>query len=106
MSAFTQDPAEHWRVANTNVFESTNLLACITDETYCLPLVLEPGNKTHLSALTQGYGGNLTCQLLQVAGNTVRQISKMDKNSEVGINVAIAISDEGLVRCAVGVTIP
>jgi len=99
-----QDPTEHWLVVNTNVVEGTNLPAWVTDETYCLLLVWEPENKTDFRASTQRYGGNLTCQLL--AGNTVRQISKMDKNSEVGINVAIAISDEGLACCAMGVTIP
>jgi len=98
---FAKDPGEHWLVVNTNVVEGTELPAWVTDEFYFLPFEWEPGsvgNKSDLrTSVTQGYGGNLTCQLL--AGNTFQQISKMDESTALGINVTMPISDGGSTRC-------
>ena len=95
---FAKDPMDHWLVVNTNAVEGTNLPPWVTDEFYFLPFEWEPGNKSDLrTSMTQGYSGNLTCHLL--AGNTLQQISKMDEDTEVGINVTMPISDGSSVRC-------
>ena len=111
---FANDTVEHWLVVNTNVTEGTDLPAWVTDEFYFLPFEWESGNKSDLrTSMTQGYGGNLTCQLL--AGGTFQQISKMDVGEMVGgvisnsltfgINVTMPISDSGSVYCWNNLTI-
>ena len=96
---FAKDLEEHWLLVNTNVIEGTDLLPWVTDEFYFLPFEWEPRNKTGLrTSTTQGYGGNLTCQLL--AGNTFQQISHMDSTS-LDINVTMPISDADSVRCRI-----
>ena len=95
---FIKDATEHWLVVNTNVVEGTNLPAWVTDEFYFLPFEWELGNKSDLrTSITQGYGGNLTCKLL--AGSTFQQVSKMDENTALGINITIPIPDGGSVSC-------
>ena len=98
VGTFAKDPGEHWLVVNTNVVEGTILPAWAIDEFYFLPFEWEPGNKSDLrTSLTQGYGGNLTCQL--PPGNTFRQISQIGGNTVLGINVTMPILDGGSVRC-------
>jgi len=88
---FAKPSGEHWLLVNTNVVEGTNLPAWVTDEFYLLPFDWGPGNKSDLTtSITQGYGGNLRCQVL--TGNTFQQCSKMDKNTKVGINVTMPLS--------------
>ena len=98
---FAKDSEEDWLVVNTNVVEGTDLPAWVTDEFYFLPFEWEPGSvgkKSDLRTLiTQGYGGNLTCQLL--AGNTFQQISMVDERTMLRINVTMPTSDGGSVRC-------
>ena len=101
METFAKDLEEHWLVVNTNVVGGTDLPPWVTDEFYFLPFEWKPesvGNKAGFrTSVTQGYGGNLTCQLL--AGNTLQQISKMDGAGPLRIDVTIPISDGGSVRC-------
>jgi len=105
---FAKDTEDPWLVVNTNVIEGTDLPAWVTEEFYFLPFEWGPGNKSDLrTSMTQGYGGNLTCQLL--ASGTFQQISKMDVGVMVdggisnrltfGINVTMPISDNGSVHC-------
>lgn len=69
VATFTKDEWEPWLVVNPNVVEGTNLPPWVTDEFYFHPFEWESGNMSHLrTSTTQGYGGNLTFQLL--AGNT------------------------------------
>ena len=95
---------EHWMVVNSNVIEGTDLPPWVTDEFYFLPFEWEQsGNKSDLrTSITQGYGGNLTCQL--PAGNTLQQITQMSEWRNVmttfGINVTVPISDGGSVGCS------
>ena len=99
VKTFAKDPEEHWLVVNTNVIEGTDLPTWVTDEFYFLPFDSERGNKTGLrTSTTQGYGGNLTCQLL--AGNTFQQISQMD-SARVDIDVTIPISDGDSLGCRI-----
>ena len=99
MQTFAKDLEQHWLVLKTNVFEGTDLPPWVTDEFYFLPFKWEPGNKTGLrTSTTQGYGGNLTCQLL--AGNTFQQISQM-RSVFLDTDVTIPVSDGDSVRCRV-----
>ena len=96
---FAQDLEESCLAVSTNVFEGTDLPPWVTDEFYFLPFEWESGNKTGLrTSMTQGYGGNLTCQLL--AGNTFQQLSIMDDSrTSLKIEVTMPISDGDPVRC-------
>ncbi|KAG0634517.1 hypothetical protein HOY80DRAFT_1140621 [Tuber brumale] len=99
---FAQDIAEHWLVVNTNVIEGTELPAWVTEEFYFLPFVWDkPTNKSDLrTSMTQGYGGNLTCELL--AADAFQQTNRrkgVNRGPSFGINVTIPISDGGSVRC-------
>ena len=96
---FAKDLTEPWLVVNTNVFEGTDLPIWVTDEFYFLPFEWESGNKTGLrTSMTQGYGGNLKCQLL--SGNTFQQSSQMDSTgSGLEIKVTMPISGGDPVRC-------
>ncbi|RPB03871.1 hypothetical protein L873DRAFT_1786829 [Choiromyces venosus 120613-1] len=102
---FARDSTEHWLVVNTNVIEGTELPAWVTDEFYFLPFEWDkPENKSDLrTSITQGYGGNLTCHLLN--GDTFKQSVRLDRMTgtvgtpRIGINVTIPISDGSSVRC-------
>ncbi|PUU81906.1 hypothetical protein B9Z19DRAFT_1190850 [Tuber borchii] len=95
---FAKDLEDHWLVVNTNVVEGTDLPKWVTDEFYFLPFEWESGDKTGLrTSTTQGYGGNLTCQLL--AGNTFQQISHLEEGTWLEINVTMPVSDGDFVRC-------
>ena len=97
---FAKDGEEHWLVVNTNVVEGTELPPWVTDEFYFLPFEWEPGNKSGLrTSMTQGYGGNLTCQL--IAGNSFQLISQTDEveTMVLGFNGTMPTSDGDSVRC-------
>ena len=95
---FTKDPVEHWLVVNTNLFEGTDLPAWVTDESYFLPFEWELGNKSDWrTSITQGYGGNLKCELL--TGNTFQQINMVSGITYLRIGVTIPISDGGFAFC-------
>ena len=98
---FAKGVGEHWMVVNSNVIEGTDLPPWVTDEFYFLPFKWEqPGNKSDLwTSITQGYGGNLTCQL--PAGITLQQISRLDDDTlAFRINVTAPISDGSSVGCS------
>ncbi|PUU76812.1 hypothetical protein B9Z19DRAFT_1129187 [Tuber borchii] len=77
VKTFAKNVQDHWLVINTDVIGGTDLLPWVTDELYFLPFEWKSGNKTGLrTSMTQGYGRNLTCQLL--AGNTFQQSSQMN----------------------------
>ena len=102
VETFAKDTSEHWLIVNTNVIEGTDLPKWATDEFYFLPFEWVPGKKAGLrTSMTQGYGGNLTCQSL--ASNTFQQNTKGDEavhaSPTFGINVTVPISDEDSVRC-------
>jgi len=101
VETFAKDLEEHWLVVNTNVVEGTDLPAWVTDEFYFLSFEWEPGNKSDLRiSMTQGYGGSLTCRLLD--GGTFQKISMIDEetvDATFGINVTMPIPDGGSVRC-------
>ena len=102
---FAREGAEHWIVVNSNVVGGTDLLPWVTDEFYFLPFEWEQlGNKSDLrTSITQGYGGNLKCQL--PAGNTLEQITKVDERIDnmptFGINTTVPISDGGSIGCSI-----
>ena len=85
-------------MVNSNVVEGTDLPPWVTDEFYFLPFEWEqPGNMSDLrTSITQGYGGNLTCQL--PAGNTLQQLPYMGEPT-FKINFTVPISDGGFVDC-------
>ncbi|PUU76809.1 hypothetical protein B9Z19DRAFT_1129183 [Tuber borchii] len=97
LKTFAKDKQEPWLVLNTNVIEGTDLPPWVTDEFYFLPFEWGSREKTGLrTSMTQGYGGNLTCQLL--AGNTYQQISHMrGRTGEIG--VVMPVSGGDFVRC-------
>ena len=103
VETFAEDTEEHWLVVKTNVVEGTELPAWVTDEFYFLPFEWEPGSKAgSTTSMTQGYSGNLTCQLL--AGNAFQQIFnsgvEVSNTTAFGANVTVPISDGDSVICS------
>ena len=97
VKTFAKDPEESWLVVNTNIIEGTDWPPWVTDEFYFLPFEWEAENMTGLrTSITQGYGGNLTCQLL--AGNTFEQMSEMNL-AVLEIKIVIPISNGHPVGC-------
>ena len=102
---FAKDTEEHWLVVNTNVIEGTDLPAWVTDEFYFLPFESEPGNKSDLrTSVTQGYGGSLTCWLLDTFQQNIPVLfdfyrREVDYMPEFGINATMPILDGDSVHC-------
>jgi len=96
MQIFAKAREEHWLVVNTNVVEGTDLPAWVTDRFFFLPFESQSGNNSGLrTSMTQGYGGSLTCQLLE--GNTFQQIIQMD-STQLNISITMRISDKDSVH--------
>ena len=95
---FAKDTGKHWLVVNTNVIEGTDLPPWVTDEFYFLPFEWEPGNKSDLrTSMTQGYGGNLTCQLLP--GGAYQKFGWKGWVEAFKVKVTLPVPDGGSLVC-------